>query len=37
MFILPMLQPLLAMAGVPEITPIVQLVVKVLESLHLFC
>lgn len=32
-----MLSPILTALGAPEVTPILGLVLKVLESLHLFC
>ncbi|WFD29816.1 hypothetical protein MSPP1_000829 [Malassezia sp. CBS 17886] len=35
--VLPMLQPILMAAGMPEIGPIVQVAVTVLKALHLFC
>lgn len=35
--VLPMLSTILTAVGAPEVGPIVQVALKVLESLHLFC
>ncbi|WFD46118.1 hypothetical protein GLX27_000747 [Malassezia furfur] len=37
MAVLPILTPILASAGIPNVTPFVHLILQFLESLHAFC